>query len=148
MIIEVDQSNKVEDTAKDTFIGFANGVSSVIKISARDKRKLQALFRETERPKMFMYRVFALLVFFLIEPHLDRIERVVIDQEYPGKEELIKSLLVREVRKRRPEFSAKNVVFQRIGKQSAAHFVVYGAQSKKRSVDRNVKYIDIARRII
>lgn len=42
MKIEIDQSGKIEDTSKHTFLAFSNSEHFVLKISGTEKRKLQA----------------------------------------------------------------------------------------------------------
>ena len=41
MRIEIDQSNKIEQTNKDTIIGLSNDKTFTVLIKAREKRKLQ-----------------------------------------------------------------------------------------------------------
>jgi len=64
MKIEIDQSGKIEDTSKNTIIAFSNGKFKSIFISAREKRELQKFFRRIGKPRIFVYRVFAILIFF------------------------------------------------------------------------------------
>lgn len=47
MRIEIDQSGKIEDTSKHTFLAFSNKEHFVIKISSMEKQKLQKHFRKT-----------------------------------------------------------------------------------------------------
>lgn len=65
MRIEIDQSGKIEDTSKHTFLAFSNTQHSVLKISAVEKRKLQKYFRDKGKAKIFIYLTFASLVILL-----------------------------------------------------------------------------------
>ncbi|HEX9722115.1 MAG TPA: hypothetical protein VGA53_02520 [Candidatus Paceibacterota bacterium] len=71
MRIEIDQSGKIENTSKDTIIAFSNGIRKAIRISSVDKREIQAIFRRTGKPRIFVYKFFSILVFLLIEKHLE-----------------------------------------------------------------------------
>lgn len=85
MRIEIDQSGKVEDTARPTVLAYANSKIRVIVIPAASKRKLQEMYRRIGQPRLFVYQVFALGVYQLIrllrQPHI-----ITIDTEYPGKD--------------------------------------------------------------
>ena len=93
---------------------------------AKDKREVEKILQKTGKTKVFVYKLFAVLIFLLIKQHLKEIDEIAIDQEYPGKENLIRSFLIREIKKIRPNFSSESVVFKQIGKKSRAHFVAYG----------------------
>ena len=56
MRIEINQSNKVEQTNKDTIIDVSNKKSFTILISRKIKRKLQEEFRKQGKPRLFTYR--------------------------------------------------------------------------------------------
>ena len=148
MNIEIDQSGKIEKTNKNTIIGFSNSISKSIIIHAKDKQELQKLFREAGRYRIFIYKVFAILIFILIKDYLDDIKEIVIDEEYSGKSTLIKSYLFQEIVKIKPNFLAENVAFKRIGKKSKAHYVAYGTAIKKRVADKIVNSKDILKFIV
>lgn len=88
MIIEIDQSGKIEETAHDTVIGFADkkGFTRSVMITAQEKRKLQKFFRQLSKPRFYTYKVFSVLVFMLAKDYLHKLDRLVIDTEYPGYE--------------------------------------------------------------
>ena len=73
MKIEIDQSGKVEDTAKPTVIAYANGNSRAILIPASNKRQLQELYRRVGKPRLFIPQVFALGVFFSFENYQNNV---------------------------------------------------------------------------
>jgi len=145
MRIEIDQSGKIENTSKNTVVSFSNGKFKSIFISARDKREIQDFFRRIGKPKMFIYRTFAILIFLLIKNNLKEIDEIIIDKEYPGKSSLIRNFILRETREINPRFSEENIEFQRIGKKSRAHFLAYGVAIEKRVPDIKVGAKEIFR---
>src|SRR6266540_2578685 len=93
-IVEVDQSGKVEDTAKDTVIAFAYGEQYSVMIPAAVKRQLLVHLRERGiGEKEFTIRVFAVGLYFLLKDKLPNLTRVYIDTEYTGREADIKRYL-------------------------------------------------------
>ncbi len=148
MRIEIDQSGKIENTGKNTIIAFSNDEFKSIFISAKDKREIQKIFRRAGKQKVFIYRVFAVLIFILIKDHLKKIHQIVIDEEYPGKSVLIKSFLLLEIRKINPQFLKENINFQKIGKKSRAHFLAYGAAIGRKQADLRVNSKEILRYLV
>ena len=73
MIIEIDQSGKIENTSKNTVIAFSNEIFGSILVKAKDKREIQKIFRKIGKPRIFVYRLFAILIFLLIKNHLKKI---------------------------------------------------------------------------
>lgn len=148
MKIEIDQSGKIEDTNKNTVIAFSNHKFKSIFISAKNKREIQKFFRRIGKPRIFVYKTFAILIFLLIKNNLKEISQIIIDEEYPGKSPLIKNFLFQEVRKIKPSFSKQDIVFYRIGKKSRAHFLAYGAAIGKRKADMEVGAREILRKTV
>lgn len=131
MPIEVDQSGKIENTNKPTVIGFSNGKAKTIIILAIEKQKLQRRFRKNDKPNIFVYKVFAILITLLLKnEHLDQI---IIDTEYIGQEALIKNYLLDLLRKNRKNIDKRDVCFKQIGKKSKAHILVYTAYKSKKA---------------
>lgn len=85
MRIEIDQSGKIEDTSKDTVIAFSDDSFGGIIIKARDKREIQKIFRKIGKRKIFIYRLFAILIFLLIKKHLKKISQMIVDFEICSK---------------------------------------------------------------
>lgn len=138
MIIEIDQSGKVEETAKDTVVAFSNGIQRSIRLSRREKRKLQRFFRKVGRPRMYAYQVFTTLIFLLVRPYLKRLDRMVIDVEYPGQDTLLRNLLAEKIRVIYPDFDTELIIFRLIGKKSAAHNYAWSTYTKGRKPDMDV----------
>jgi len=111
MKIQIDQSNKIEQTNKDSVIGFSNNIFGSVLMRAKDKREVEKIFKRTGKSKIFIYKLFAILIFILIKEHLKKIDEIAIDTEYPGKDNLIKSFLMREIEKVRPDFFPRKLYF-------------------------------------
>lgn len=136
MNIEIDQSGKIENTEKDTVIAFSNGISASILIRAKDKREIQSVFRQGGKSKIFIYKLFSVLIFILVKPYVKKIEEIIIDTEYPGRGDLIKIFLLERIRKIKPEFSAKDIYFKAVGKKSKAHIKAYETFAKGKKPDK------------
>lgn len=125
MIIEIDQSGKVEETAKDTVVAFVDkkGFKRSIKISRREKRKLQKFFRQLGKPRFYTHKVFSVLAFILLQGHAAKLDRVIIDPEYPGYESLLRNLIGELLEASDKKFERGRITFKRIGKRAQAHKV-------------------------
>ncbi|MDP3244148.1 MAG: hypothetical protein Q8M83_00635 [bacterium] len=148
MIIEIDQSGKIESTNKKTVIAFSNGKNGSICISAKDKKMLQQFFREIGKPRVFVYKVFTILIFLLIKRNLAEIGTITIDKEYPGWEHLIKDYLLREIRRTKYAFESHQVVFMEVGKHSRAHKIAYNVACKGAPADITVTATEVLRYIV
>ena len=76
MRIEINQSNKIEHTSKDTIIGLSNERSYTILINRKIKRQLQEEFRKQGKPRLFVYRT------LFKYAQIKNLSQVVIDEEY------------------------------------------------------------------
>ena len=148
MTIEIDQSGKIENTSKDTIIAFSNSKFKSIFIKARDKREVQKIFRKINKPRIFIYRTFAVLIFLLIKNYLEKINQIIIDEEYPGWGFQIKDYLLAEIRKIKPNFDKNNISFNQIGKKSKAHLIAYETTIGKRQPNIKVGEQDILKYIL
>lgn len=137
---QIDQSGKIENTAKTTYIALANGKTLIIRVSSVEKRKLIKTIRELRRPhKTYIYQIFAALVFILLKE--EKIQQVVIDTEYPGHQASIKEVLVQLFQRFRKDMPEINFGF--VGKKSNAHIAANEAYRKKRQIDITIKAEDI-----
>ena len=133
MSIEVDQSGKVEDTSKSTVLAFSNDKTGAVILMARDKRRLQEMFRRIGAPRLYVDYVFSTLVIVLLR----RLScgKVTIDLEYPGHTKIISSLITTKLN--------IDIEWKSIGKRSPAHDLAYKAFSKKLKAVRKVSAKDI-----
>lgn len=123
---ELDQSGKIEDTARNTVLAFSNDHFGAITLSAKEKRKLQELFREIGAPKLFIYYVFSALIILLLKSQ--KISKIIIDIEYRGHEKTIESLVTKELK--------SEIEWKEIGKNSKAHNIAYKVFSNKLKLGR------------
>jgi|SRR3989344_3165866 len=127
MIIQIDQSGKLEKTNVPTVIGFSNGTSKSLVISAADKLELKQHFRALGKRQAYVYKCFAAIIYLLLKTEKD-LNLVIIDTEYPGQEPLIKNHLLNFLKSNGNETIDKHsIIFKRIGKASNAHKVVNDA---------------------
>ena len=121
MQIYIDQSGKVEYTSRATVVAYANGKQKALSISAVDKREVQKVFRKVNRPDMFMFRTFGILIAILILPEIKQITSVIIDLEYKGNENLVKDSLMQALRKKSVNFDKDLIHFLPVGKKHPCH---------------------------
>ena len=140
MKIYIDQSGKVEDTAKHTILACVNSEIKTIFLSAKDKRRLQEVFRRIGSPQLFVDYVFAALLILLLKPL--KISKVTVDLEYPGHTKIISALVTKEIE--------LEIDWKCIGKTSKAHDIAYkvfvgklaiGKRSNTNEVFRVIKKI-------
>jgi len=128
MAYEIDQSGKIEQTNKDTVIAYSNNRQYAIIIHRRVKRKIQEAFRLHGFTSLFIYYLFSVGVYFLIE-HLARVSDITIDTEYTNKDKIIKGFLHNFLKKNRKP--AHNIRFARIGNRPKAHYAAKDVFDKK-----------------
>lgn len=136
MKIEIDQSGKVEATNKPTVVAFSNDKNRSVIIFSRDKKYLQKIFREAANPQIFVYKTFAVLIFFLIKDHLKKIQQIIIDREYIGYEKLIKQFILEMCQKYHLRIDPSIIHFRNIGKKSKAHNIAIDAYQKRKADTR------------
>lgn len=134
MRIEIDQSGQIGKLNTDTIFAFANAVSRAIVIPARVKRvayeRLRQRYQYLHEPYLTL---FAAGIFLLIKDHLKEIDRMLIDEEFTGKEPQIRGALLNHIRTIDPTFTKDRIVFWRIGKQSRAHHKAYAAYRARKT---------------
>lgn len=140
MIIEVDQSGKVEDTAVSTILALAdNGRTRTVLLSGKLKREALNLLRQRGyRGNEGVLRVFVAGLYLLLEPDLPSLDRVILDDEYPGHDVKIRAMLLEQIRRAYPTFEAQVIVFAKIGKRSPAHKAAIGVTRGDREPDQVV----------
>ena len=121
MKIFIDQSGKVEYTSHPTIVAYSNGYQKSIYISTKDKQEILHVFREVEKPDMFTFRTFGILMAILVEKDINKITSIIIDIEYPGNEDLIKDTFLQSLRKKGITFDRSLIHFAQIGKKHQCH---------------------------
>ena len=144
--IQVDQSGRIEALTVDTALGFSNERQGAILISATVKRNCsKQLFARGIRPKMISIRMLAAGLYLLLEKHLNQIESVTIDREFPGWEAEIKGLLLQQIYRRAPRFASERITFGEIGKTSRAHNVAWRTYRKERAPEKRMTLGELLR---
>ena len=147
MHIEIDQSNKIENTGKDTIIGLSTNCKlCTILIPRHIKRKLQEEFRHQGKPRLFIYRTFIAGVVLLLaysSIKLSKNDIIQIDIEYSGKELMLTSMFL-EMFSRLFSFTPQ-IQFKNIGKKSLAHQISYMTSTNRKKPNRIITYGEIGR---
>lgn len=130
MNVEIDQSGKIEQLNTATTVGMSNGIQLAIKINVTDKQKLFFKLRRSLIPRNNLYPIiFSIMIFFLLRK-LNKIpSKIVIDEEYSGKEQLIEQT-INKLFENNKIACKSNIIFKQIGKHSLAHDVAWATHSK------------------
>ena len=123
MRIEVDMGGKIEQTDMDTVVVFRN--DEQYSVLLKKKIKVEILTEYRNKHKDIHYRLFAILIYYCIRNYLNKVQQIVIDQEYEDGEEDTKRNLLRVIWKHYPNFDKKLIKFSRIRRKSTAHRVAY-----------------------
>lgn len=139
MIVEVDQSIKVEQTNRDTVIAFSNSERFALLIPAAVKRQAsQYLQRQGKTNRQIYLYLFVLALYHLIKSHRGQVSALVIDIEYDGQEQNIKALFFQFLAVDRG--NRTRVVFKSIGKKSGAHTLAISVVRGEREADSRITY--------
>ena len=122
MHIEIDQSGKIEDYL-DTVVAFRNKEQYTVLLKRQIKTEILTHYRT--KHKDVHYRLFAILIYYCIKNYLDKIQLIVIDNEYERRDADIKKHLLRLIWKENPNFDKRLIIFSNIGKKSTAHRLAY-----------------------
>lgn len=145
MTYYIDQSGKVEDTAKPTVLAYSNEYTSAsLILPAKDKRLLQSYYRARGKPRRFIIEVFACLLALLIcKFHLIKIG-ILVDTEYSGHGDDIANItgLIVTRYKNQGDDKALKIMFGFVGKSHPVHTVAHKAYKTRSATDRTT-YDDI-----
>lgn len=143
-VVEIDQSFKFENTQKDTIIAFANGITYSICIPASVKRECirELRIKGFYGPKMYI-KIFAICLFLLLKKKISKINHIIIDKEYTGREGQIKDSLINLFRRAEYTISYDQIIFNLVGKKSNAHITALKTLRKERKPDQIITVKDI-----
>ena len=142
MKIEVDQSGKIEDTNRLTIVAYSNGYAKSLMITAKVKKSVQSIFRKIKQPKTFISKLFAAAIFMLIKEKYKKIDTLIIDNEYPGHEKIIKRYLIEYIEQSGLDPDNINIYIRSIGRKSKAHSAAWQAfHSKKADIKASIQEI-------
>lgn len=128
MSYQIDQSGKIENTAKKTVLAWSNDTCGAVILSAKNKRRLQESFRAIGAPRLFIEYVFAALLVMLLKSCPATL--VTIDLEYPKSNKIIESLI--------KPFITSMIRWKSIGKQSRAHDIAYKVYRGKLNIGSSI----------
>lgn len=145
--IFIDQSGKIEDTARPTVLALSNDVQISIILPAKEKQEIQLLFRNIKQPENFYYFTFAaLLAILLVTAKTSK--KIFIDREYYGHEEAIKDRLNVYITKLASEkFNTPIIEFCLVGKESPAHIFASQVSHKFKKPNKKIKSRDLIKLI-
>lgn len=148
MAIEIDQSGKIEQLNTPTTVGMTNSTKIAIRISASNKQKLFFKLRKSLIPRNNLYPIiFSIMIYLLLLEYKKPLSKIIIDEEYSGKERLIE-LTIKKLFESKNTNSSYNIVFKQIGKHSPAHDVAWATHSKikkNKYKSFNITEVDILR---
>ena len=121
MRIEVDQSGKIEQLNKDTYIALSNHLQYCIKLPKKIKQEI--IYENKTKIKQIIQKLFSICLFYCLKDYLDKAELIILDIEYPGWEPFIKRELVNIIKNDYHSFDRDIIIFDLITKNSKAHKV-------------------------
>mgnify|MGYP001593416979 CR=1 FL=1 len=146
MDIQIDLSGRIETLNADSALALSNRVERTILIPARVKRHAsQQLAARGVKPKMISVRMFAGAVFLLVKPLLGEVRIVVIDREFEGRENEIRSLLLALIRKAGYKLSGEAVQFRSVGQQARCQHLALATFRRQRKPDQKVALTELLR---
>lgn len=125
MRIEIDQSGKIEQLNKDTYIAFSNHEEYCVKFPKKIKGEI--VYEYKTKVSQIIQRLFAICIFYCLENYVSKKELITIDLEYPGWEADIKTYLIPLLRLKDKGFDKNKIDFSSIEKKSRAHKVAKSA---------------------
>ncbi len=131
MKIYIDQSSKIEYTNKNSVIAFSNHHNGSVLLKSKDKRELEKIFREINKPKQFIYQVFSAMICALIMPETRHLSQIIIDTEYIGQENLIKNYITQMLRKKGIYFNKNIISFNQVGRKAICHQIAIDTYNHK-----------------
>lgn len=141
-VVEVDLSAKVEQWSKDTAVAFSDGIEGSILVEKGVKKGAREWLRfryPNRRPAYYRYLLFAAFIYLALQPFLDQIEHVCIDQDYTGEraEDLIKNFLLNFLHRDDPSLRGKFVSFRKVAGSQAdllARHIFEGKETADREI--------------
>jgi len=146
MHADIDMSGRIEESNRATAVALANGISFSIFISGAEKRKAIAILKQRYPGRdvnLLHIFVFTVLLYYLLQPHIERLALVTIDLEYPGHDALIKNRVMTLLRNAGLRVHREQFAIGQVGKKSPAHDLAYGVYAKKTEPDRVITAADV-----
>ena len=147
-MIEIDQSIKIEQTAQATTLAMSGPMNKrSIQIPAKVKRQALLYLRSKGKNRnAARYILFAAAIFLLLQPDLvdiaRRRERIAIDVEYTGQDNVIRGILLQYIRTE-CGFPADRIFFLQVGKSSSAHQLAWSVNKGDVNADHIVTWDEL-----
>lgn len=122
----------------DTTVAVSDGFTCTVKLTAKVKQELWDVLRARGvKPNLISICIFVGVIVLAIEDHREVVSGVMIDEEYSGYDEVIKSLLADRMRALGAALSRKEIWVDRIGKKSPAHRAAIRVTREQASADKS-----------
>jgi hypothetical protein len=145
-VVEVDQSGRIEEFGRDTVVAVSNGFTYTIRLTAAVKGELRGVLAERGvRKKLIPLRIFVATIILAILEYKDSLTFLMIDQEYTGYDNELRTLVVDRMRAIGTRFERDSVWVTAIGKKSPAHRAAIKVMRKQANPNRTAKFDDLLR---
>lgn len=119
MKVEIDQSGKIEYTSVSTVV--ADSLGNTVLVKSTTKQYILQLYRSQNKPRLYIFHLFSLLLAILIQSSFHARQIYVIDKEYQGHEEVIAGLVIKYARILGFSLGRNQLKFALVGKKSLSH---------------------------
>lgn len=141
MHIEVDQSGKIEHLNSDTYIACSNEDKYCIMIPKQIKQSVHYNYKT--KVKQLKLKLFCIGIYHCILNFINKNPTIILDNEYEGKENIIKYLLLELIKKQKIILDKKSVQVSRIGKDSNAHILAINTKRGELKPNKKLSEKDI-----
>ena len=130
--IEIDQSIKIDDTRDDTILAYSNEKRYSILIPISAKREIiKELYEKQKNKAIFKIKLFCSGLFCLLRDVIMEDIIITIDNEFDGRENDVKGILLNLIWKINPRFDKRDLRIKEIGKKSRAHEIAIKVHRKQ-----------------
>ena len=130
--IEIDQSIKIDDTRDDTILAYSNDERFSILIPNNVKREIiMELYEKQKNKVIFKIKLFCSGLFYLLKDAIKEDVIITIDNEFDGRENDVKGILLNLIWKLNPRFDKRDLRIKEIGKKSRAHEIAIKVHRKQ-----------------
>ena len=144
--IEVDQSGKIEQLNLDTVVAASNSRKYSILIPKNVKK--QIFIENRSKIMSLKYKLFAIALFYCVKDIINSNSKIVICLEYTGKDELIKSELLKLLRLTQIKIKPKRIQFDIITRKSSAHELAIATFRRIKLPDKLISLQDVTKLLI
>lgn len=130
--IEIDQSIKIDDTNDDTILAFSNDKHYAVLVPNAVKRDVfRELYPNQKNKAVFKIKFFCSGLFCLLKDIVKEDVIITIDNEFDGRENDVKGILLNLIWKVNPRFDKRDLRVKEIGKKSRAHEIALKTHKKQ-----------------